>query len=109
MIPFTVDHIIPISKGGSDDLDNLALACFHCNRHKSDKQSLNKIPISNPRKMIWNEHFSWSENFVKIIPKTETGRITIELLKLNRRRICEIRLADISINRHPPENDLEES
>ena len=31
-VPFTVDHVIPISKGGVRSLENLALACFHCNR-----------------------------------------------------------------------------
>ena len=28
---FTVDYLIPRSLGGSDDLDNLALACRRCN------------------------------------------------------------------------------
>ena len=32
-----VDHIVPISKGGSDDIDNLCLACEACNLKKSDK------------------------------------------------------------------------
>lgn len=29
-----VEHIIPKFHGGSDDLDNLALACIDCNLHK---------------------------------------------------------------------------
>lgn len=34
----TVDHIIPINKGGhKSDIDNLQLAHFICNRLKSDK------------------------------------------------------------------------
>ena len=35
-VPFTVDHVLPIAKGGETGLENLALACFHCNRRKSD-------------------------------------------------------------------------
>lgn len=34
----TIDHIIPINKGGHPfDIDNLQLAHFSCNRQKSDK------------------------------------------------------------------------
>lgn len=35
--PFEIDHILPVSRGGSNDPDNLALACFPCNRAKGSK------------------------------------------------------------------------
>lgn len=33
----TVDHVIPLSRGGSDEIDNLRLAHWICNNKKSDK------------------------------------------------------------------------
>jgi len=32
-----VDHMFPISKGGSNELDNLTTSCRKCNRQKRDK------------------------------------------------------------------------
>lgn len=34
---FTVDHVIPLARGGSDTLENKAPAHRSCNRAKSDK------------------------------------------------------------------------
>jgi hypothetical protein len=31
------DHIMPVSRGGSNDIENLATACFGCNRSKRSK------------------------------------------------------------------------
>ncbi len=31
-----IDHIIPQSRGGRDNLDNLQCMCKHCNRSKRD-------------------------------------------------------------------------
>ena len=39
-IPFKlyeVDHVVPVSRGGTDHLDNLQLLCAHCNRLKGDR------------------------------------------------------------------------
>lgn len=33
----TIDHIIPLSNGGTNDLINLVLCCFWCNILKSNK------------------------------------------------------------------------
>ena len=35
--PFEIDHIVPWSRGGTHDRENLTLACKPCNRSKRDK------------------------------------------------------------------------
>lgn len=110
-VRFTIDHVIPLVQGGTDDLANLALACFHCNRRKSDR-ALGLDPISgflsdifNPRRDWWYQHFAWSVNGAEIIGLTTIGRATIAKLELNRSRILGIRLADVAIGRHLPQDD----
>jgi 5-methylcytosine-specific restriction endonuclease McrA len=35
--PFSIEHIFPISAGGTSELDTLAYACQGCNNHKYNK------------------------------------------------------------------------
>lgn len=64
-VEFTVDHIVPLDLDGSDDLENLALACFQCNRRKwnrtkgVDPDSGDKVALFNPRSSLWADHFIW--------------------------------------------------
>jgi len=44
-----VDHIIPVSKKGTDDIDNLVTSCFDCNRGKSNRE-LTSLPQSTIEK-----------------------------------------------------------
>lgn len=39
-----IDHVVPVSKGGTNDEMNLVTACFDCNRGKSDRTLGNVIP-----------------------------------------------------------------
>ena len=105
--PFSVEHIFPISKGGTDNLKNLALACQGCNGHKSTKTedfdtiSQTTATFYNPRKDLWNEHFVWNEDFTEIIGKTAKGRVTIKVLKLNRQRVMNLRRILVLAGEHP--------
>jgi HNH endonuclease len=110
-VRFTVDHVMPLSLGGVDDLENLALACFHCNRRKTnrltavDPQSNQETPLFNPRRQVWHEHFVWSTDGLWILGLTAVGRATIATLALNRDRVINIREADKAVGRHPPAED----
>ena len=111
LVPFTIDHVIPLSKGGTNNASNLSLACFHCNRYKSnltevlDTATSTLVPLFNPRLQQWQDHFIWAEDKLYILGLTAVGKVTIEQLRLNRERIIRIRAADLQINRHPPVGD----
>lgn len=110
-VRFTVDHVLPVSLGGSDLLDNLTLACFHCNRRKTnhltaiDPESQTDVTLFNPRQDLWQQHFIWSMDGISIEGISAIGRATISALVLNRDRVIPIRVADREIGRHPPLDD----
>jgi len=110
-VRFTVDHVIPLARGGTDTSDNLAWACFHCNRRKSDRLTAvdpisgEEVPLFNPRRDRWDEHFIWSADGLSIIGLTPTGRATVVALALNRAWAIDIRAADLAVGRHPPPGD----
>jgi hypothetical protein len=110
-VRFTLDHVVPVREGGDETLENLALACFHCNRRKSNKQAAIDpqsgvvVSLFNPRTELWYEHFSWSTDGLLVLAQTPVGRATVALLELNRERILKIRRADVEVGRHPPKGD----
>ena len=82
-----VEHIRPRVHGGSDNFDNLALACVDCNLHKGtnltgiDPQTNQVTEIFHPRRQRWEHHFAWSGIYV--VGKTAVGRTTIRVLNMN--------------------------
>jgi hypothetical protein len=87
LFTFEIEHIIAEKHGGATTAENLALACFFCNRYKgSDIGSLDPetgllTPLFHPRNQLWNEHFMVEG--LRIVPRTAEGRVTVYLLRLN--------------------------
>ena len=83
-LPFHVDHIIARKHGGDTTIDNLALACLHCNRHKGpniagrDVATGDLVRLFHPRQDRWSDHFAWSG--AELVGRTPIGRITIHVL-----------------------------
>ena len=69
---FEVEHIYPLSRGGDDDENNLALSCRSCNLYKSDaisafdEETQSEVSFFNPRKDIWAENFLLDKKTGKI-------------------------------------------
>ena len=105
---FECEHIIPISKGGLTNLDNLAFACGGCNRCKSarvqayDVDSEQSVNLFHPRQQEWPEHFAWSHDFTMMVGMTAIGRATIKALRLNRPGVVNLRRALLLVGEHPP-------
>ncbi|MBE7537657.1 MAG: HNH endonuclease [Opitutaceae bacterium] len=82
-----VEHVLPRFHGGSDDLDNLALACIDCNLHKGtnltgiDPQTNQVTELFHPRGQRWEDHFAWRGIYV--VGRTAVGRTTIRVLNMN--------------------------
>ena len=96
---FHIEHITPLRLSGSNELENIAHACDGCNSNKwgyikwLDSLTGNLVTLFHPRQDIWTEHFQWTDNFTTILGKTPTGRATIDLLKMNRLGLINIRKA----------------
>jgi hypothetical protein len=74
--PFEVEHIVPLSRQGSNDELNLALSCRSCNLRKGNR-------IFHPREDQWSEHFQIDIESGEIVGKTLIGEVTVKYLEMN--------------------------
>lgn|SRR5487761_1390174 len=97
LIPLHIEHVIPRKHGGTDDMENLALACGECNLRKGSNltgidSDTNRItPLFHPRRQRWPEHFAWDG--LRIVGLTPVGRTTVRVLELNSPARLRVRLA----------------
>lgn len=104
-----IEHIIPRSKGGTDNEDNLWCACRICNARKSnhthgvDPLTRRRIRLFNPRRQSWRRHFRWSDDGVLIIGQTACGRATVITLDLNNLVAVTVRRNWVAAGWHPPQ------
>lgn len=110
-----IEHIIPKAAGGSDEEENLWLACRLCNSYKGsqtvgqDPQNDCKTKLFNPRTQKWSRHFAWINNGfawinngTHIIGITACGRSTVLAMQLNNPYAVTVRQAWIAAGWHPP-------
>ncbi|MGH9802229.1 MAG: HNH endonuclease [Blastocatellia bacterium] len=106
--PFSIEHILPEARGGTNTEDNLARACQGCNNLKYDKTTaidlitLQEVPLFHPRKDVWSEHFVWNQDLTELVGLTPTGRATVAELKLNRQNVVNLRTVLLIARQHPP-------
>jgi hypothetical protein len=90
-----VEHVIAKQHGGSDDPENLALACNRCNACKGpnltgiDVETSELVPLFHPRRDMWAEHFEFLGP--RIAGRTPRGRATVRVLQMNDERRLERR------------------
>ncbi|MDQ2997003.1 MAG: HNH endonuclease [Chloroflexota bacterium] len=107
--PFSVEHIVPIAKGGTNALTNLAYSCQGCNGRKYvsieaiDPATGMTLPLYHPRQHRWEDHFAWNPDCSLIIGLTPIGRATLEMLQLNRVGLVNLRQVLYRFDAHPPE------
>jgi hypothetical protein len=101
-----VEHIVPKQHGGSDDPDNLALACRHDNEHKGpnltgiDPDTGKVVRLFHPRRQRWSRHFRFDGAI--IVGRTQCGRATVAVLALNAADRVELRSVLIDEGGFPP-------
>lgn len=62
--------------------------------------------LYNPRTQQWTDHFRWAG--VMVIPLTDSGRVTVATLAMNRSIMLSIRHEEATRGRHPPpSNNIE--
>jgi hypothetical protein len=104
-----VDHVIPESKGGLTEFDNLCFSCRRCNEFKGsnitaqDPLTGKSVSFYHPRQQKWHEHFAWDETGVLIAGLTPVGRATVIALNMNDAIIVAARRRWVSVGWHPPE------
>jgi HNH endonuclease len=95
-LPFRVDHIIARQHGGATTSDNLAMACYHCNRFKGpniaglDPVSGELVRLFHPRIDSWAEHFH--SDGASIVGQSAVGRATVKVLAMNASDLLRLRI-----------------
>ena len=108
MQPFSVEHVVPRSRGGPSGAENLALSCQGCNNHKYTKTEARDpvsgavVPLFSPRAQRWSDHFAWNADASLVIGLTPTGRATVVALRLNREGLVNLRRVLFENGSHPP-------
>jgi hypothetical protein len=105
-LTFQIDHIIATKHLGTDDPENLALACWSCNVRKGpnvagiDSITKQMAALFHPRCQVWSKHFRWTGP--ELLGLTPEGRVTIQVLGINLSHRVALRASLIEEGVFPP-------
>src|SRR5262249_38679654 len=113
---FTLDHLGPRSRGGTEALEHLALACRRCNERRytftpgRDPVTPQAVPLLHPVGEPWAARFARAPAGQWMGGTTPTGRATVERVELNDERhddgfIRMSRALWVEGGWHPPAGD----
>ncbi|MBI1764521.1 MAG: HNH endonuclease [Acidobacteria bacterium] len=106
-----LEHILASANGGTDDEENLWLACRSCNSFKGtqifalDPLTNRRLRLFNPRRQKWWKHFKWSADGAQIIGLTAPGRASVLALRLNNIFAVAARREWVSAGWYPPKDN----
>jgi hypothetical protein len=95
MLPFEIEHVIPLKHGGTTTAANLAFACFYCNRYKGPNVAGIATPggsvtrLFHPRIDVWEDHFAWRGAVLE--PLSAIAAATIAVLRMNQPNAVAVR------------------
>jgi hypothetical protein len=103
-LAFHVEHVIAKQHHGSDDAENLCLACSECNWAKGPNLAGHldgKIyPLFHPRRQVWKRHFRWEQT--SLVGRTNSGIVTVQVLHINKPTRIMLRENLLFESRFPP-------
>jgi hypothetical protein len=104
-IDLECDHVHPVSKGGTNDINNLITACKPCNRNKSD--SVDWVPnnINNDFLYFWDTRLEdYTEREVNGLSNKD---ILLNFYKINKSDILNKEIIAYKLNIHDGVNPYE--
>jgi 5-methylcytosine-specific restriction endonuclease McrA len=99
-VTFHIEHVKARVHGGTDEPENLCVACERCNAHKGtnlsgvDPETGHIEHLFDPRHQEWSQHFELRG--AHIAGLTPTGRTTVAVLMMNEIRRVQLRAALIT-------------
>lgn len=108
-LTFEIDHIVPRKHRGGTTPNNLALACFPCNRSRLcnlsgiDPRTRRIVRLFHPRRMKWRRHLRWDGPW--LVGRTPTGRATVVTLNINDPMRVRLRTELMSNGEFPPNTE----
>lgn len=95
--PFHIDHVMPWSRGGSNDAGNLVVACSTCNIEKSDRtpeeMGWHTLPIKRVPKLI-KQPKACDPNWMQFASQSELedlNRLAVEVEKIKAEQSLDLR------------------